>query len=596
MSRTPLQRVTQTGRAFLWLTSIAVWPQAAAPPPPEIVSHEAPATFSSRVNLVSVPVVVRGRDGQPIGNLRQEDFEVLDKGHAQVITKFSIETSAGAAEPAVAAQPELETRASAPLPEKEKPVLPQRFVAYLFDEIHMTPGDLLQARQAANRQLDRTQDPGTRTAIFTTSGRTTQDFTGDVAKLHAAVNAIQPWTQGLDKQRDCPYVSYYLADLLINQTGSLSPGRSDQQVQQMMGVDPALNGVILEAEACLHSTSLQDVLPPVRNAGQMALNTGKEETKVALTVMRSLVRSMSALPGSRTIVMVSPGFILAGEHRINENDVFDKAIHANVTINTLDIRGVATPAGFEASDRGYQSAAAAQMMQFEATAASQAQDLLAEVAYGTGGRFFHNDNAIEEGIKELAARPEYVYVLGFSPDNLKFDGSYHRLKVTIKNAAGVKTNLTIDARRGYWAPNHSVDPAEEAKEEVQDAVFSREEMLDIPVKVHTEFFKRSEAKAQLTVETHVDLKGIKFRKTDDRNRDSIIVVTGVFDDNGRYVTGTERTMDMQLRDQTLEAARNSGMALKESFDVAPGRYVVRVVVRDSEGRSMAARNEGVEIP
>ena len=63
------------------------------------------------------------------------------------------------------------------------------------------------------------------------------------------------------------------------------------------------------------------------------------------------------------------------------------------------------------------------MMQFEATAASQSQDLLAEVAAGTGGRFFHNDNRIEEGIQELAARPDYVYVLGFSPDNLKNDGS-----------------------------------------------------------------------------------------------------------------------------------------------------------------------------
>jgi hypothetical protein len=53
---------------------------------------------------------------------------------------------------------------------------------------------------------------------------------------------------------------------------------------------------------------------------------------------------------------------------------------------------------------------------------------------------------------------------------------------------------------------------------------------------------------------------------------------------------------MQLRDQTLEAGRNSGLTVKESFDVPPGRYVVRVIARDSEGRSMAALNEGVEIP
>jgi len=94
----------------------------------------------------------------------------------------------------------------------------------------------------------------------------------------------------------------------------------------------------------------------------------------------------------------------------------------------------------------------------------------------------------------------------------------------------------------------------------------------------------------------VDLKDLKFRKAEDRNRDTLTVVTGLFDQNGRYVKGTERTMEMQLRDETLESGKSSGLAVKESFDVPPGRYIVRVVVRDTEGRSMAAQNQGVEIP
>lgn len=266
-------------------------------------------------------------------------------------------------------------------------------------------------------------------------------------------------------------------------------------------------------------------------------------------------------------------------------------------MNTLDVRGVATIPGMDASQRGHQGVLSGVLVQADITAASLAQDLLGELAAGTGGTFFHNDNGLADGLQELAARPEYVYVLGFSPDNLKFDGSYHGLKVTLKNGASVnRANLKVDARRGYWAPNHSISPAEEAKEEIEDAVFSREEMLDIPVKLHTEFFKQSEAKAELTVETRVDLKALKFRKADDRNRDTLTVVTGLFDQNGRYMKGTERTLDMQLRDQTLEAGRNSGLTLKESFDVPPGRYVVRVVVRDTEGRAMAAQNQGVEIP
>src|SRR5262249_51206372 len=155
------------------------------------------------------------------------------------------------------------------------------------------------------------------------------------------------------------------------------------------------------------------------------------------------------------------------------------------------------------------------MMRYELTASSEQTNVLAEFADGTGGTFFHNDNGLEDGLKQLAARPEYVYVLGFSPQNLKLDGSYHGLKVSLKSSA----KMTTLARRGYWAPNHKVDPAEQAREEIREAVFSLEEMQEIPVELSTEFFKSSESQAELTVSARVKLSGLKFLKTDDRNRD-----------------------------------------------------------------------------
>ncbi len=127
-------------------------------------------------------------------------------------------------------------------------------------------------------------------------------------------------------------------------------------------------------------------------------------------------------------------------------------------------------------------------------------------------------------------------------------------------------------------------------------MFSRDEIQDIPVDVQTEFFKSGEFTAELTVNTRVDLKALRFRKAEDRNNDTLTVVTGVLDPNGIYVAGMQRVMEMHLRDQTLEAMRNERITVKESFNIAPGRYVVRVVVRDAEGKTMAARNGGIEIP
>jgi hypothetical protein len=53
---------------------------------------------------------------------------------------------------------------------------------------------------------------------------------------------------------------------------------------------------------------------------------------------------------------------------------------------------------------------------------------------------------------------------------------------------------------------------------------------------------------------------------------------------------------MRLKDQTLESRLNSGITVRSSFDVKPGSYMIRLVIRDSEGQLMAAANGTVDIP
>src|SRR6516162_6275847 len=70
--------------------------QPAAPKPQtEMSQKDEPALFKARVNLVQVPVVVRDRAGKAIGSLKKEDFQLFDKGKAQYIARFSMETATG---------------------------------------------------------------------------------------------------------------------------------------------------------------------------------------------------------------------------------------------------------------------------------------------------------------------------------------------------------------------------------------------------------------------------------------------------------------------------------------------------------------------
>ncbi len=576
---------------------------------PEIASQETPITFSSRVNLISVPVVVRDREGRAVGNLRKEDFQVFDKGKLQVITRFSVEkTEAAAGEPEAPGAPD--GNAPTPIP---KSSLPENYVAYLVDDVHLQRGDLLNTKQAMHRHLDVSLEPASRAAIFTTSGVTLADFTADRAKLHDAVNRLLPYTSGIDPQQDCPYISHYVADLLVNQKmyldGRLFP---DQQLDQVInsGAERELTAAFQEAKACEKCSSAgkddltglpiceEEYLTKLREAARLALTYGDHETSLGLGALRDIIRKLSIMPGTRNLLLVSPGFLLTRDHRSNEYDLFERAIKANVVINTIDMRGLFTmvPGGTIDGQRYNTAGGATFLDQANQAAATQAGDVLAELAYSTGGTFFHNDNDLKGGLNLIAARPEYVYVLGFSPQELKYDGAYHSLKVASKVAVKNSASLTIQARRGYWAPKHAVDGDEAAKEEIQETVFSREEMQEIPVDLETEFFKTGDFQAELTVSARLNVQALRFRKANDRNNDTLTMVTGLFDANGNYISGIERRVNMHLRDQTLATLESTGINMQENFNVAaPGRYVIRLVVRDGEGHT-SAKNGSVEIP
>jgi hypothetical protein len=227
----------------------------------------------------------------------------------------------------------------------------------------------------------------------------------------------------------------------------------------------------------------------------------------------------------------------------------------------------------------------------QVAAAEANDDVLAALADGTGGVFFHNDNDFNEGFRRVAESPEYSYILGFVPQSLKLDGSFHTLKVTLKNPQ----KFTLQARRGYFAPKNSLSPEEESKEEIQDAMYSQEEMHDLPVTLHTQFFKASDDDAKLIVLAHVDVKQLRFRKLQGRNDNVLTCVFALFNSNGRFVEGLQKTVTLDLKDDTLERKLASGITLKTSFDVKPGSYLVRLVVRDAEAKLMSAENGALEI-
>jgi VWFA-related protein len=543
----------------------------------EVSSRDTAPTFKVRVNLVLVRVVVRDQQGKVVPNLHKEDFQLSDNRKPQIISTFSVETpesrvvaTTTSTDPNVPVDPEAAKAVAASLP--------QRFVSVVFDDQHLTTQDALFVRTSAGRFFN-SLAASDRVGMYSTSGQFTQEFTDDHELLRQSLLKIIPHspTAGI---HDCPDISYYEADLIQNKNDPQALAiATEDAVQCAFGGD--------ETQIGAARTMAQGVAGAV---------VGREDssTEYALRHMEEVMRRLATMPGQRIMVFVSPGFITSTLH-LEFSDLVDRATKANIVVNTIDARGLYTPDMGDIADP-ISHAGSYRTAGYKATYAVAAQlaqeDVLAELADGTGGTFFHNRNDVDEGLREAGAAPAMTYLIGFSPQNMKLDGSLHTLKVSFVH----KTNYKIQARHGYFAPRHVVDPSEAAKQEIQEALFSQDEVRDLPVDLHTQFFKTDNYQAKLAVLTHVDIKGVHFRKAEGRNRDDLTVATAIFDENGNYVTGGEKIVQMKLLDLTYRRLSLSGLNLKTSFDVKPGTYLVRQVVRDSEGSQLAARNGAVVIP
>jgi VWFA-related protein len=559
-------------------------PQSEKPPESkqnaeELATHDEPTTFKVNVKLVVVRAVVRDSQGHAIGNLRQEDFQVFDKGKPQVITQFEVEQPGVLA---AKAHHEVEnsgdTLAADTSPNTANaPPAPERFMAYLFDDVHMEFGDLARVREAAERHFA-TLRPTDRAAIFTTSGQTMLDFTDDHAQLHATLLRLQPRPIARGFGQDCPDISYYQADLIVNKNDAEA---TQVGVQDAIACTPGLASLPPANAALVAAATVQSTSASV-------LSTGDHESRISLGLLRDVVRNVSRKPGQRSVVLVSPGFITP-QLEYEYTDIIDRALRSQVVINALDARGLYVPTPF--ADPTLTRAPPGGKLLLDTAADSAQADLLAVLADGTGGVFFHNSNDLDEGFRRVAETAEYSYVLAFVPQNLKLDGTFHTLKVTLKNPQ----KLALQARRGYYAPKNFANPDEQAKQEIVDAMYSQEELHNLPVNLHTQFFKTTDGDAKLVILAHVDIKRLHFRKAEGRNNNVLTCAFAVFNRNGNLVEGTEEILTMHLKDETLEHKLDSGRTLRTSFDVKPGSYLVRLVVRDEEGQLMSAENGTVEI-
>lgn len=522
-------------------------PSAAAsgvtpPAAPSPVKEETPPAANElvfRVHSEEIPVraVVRDERGNAVGDLRPEDFELFDNGKLEQLTGFRVERRGEENPPSGKAGHGTQGGAA---PRTQPAPMPRRYVMFLFDDLDLTFEQLMSTHAATKRAIGNALEPGTRVALLTESGKQHVDFTDDPAKLGDALDRVAPQTS--------------------------PPGYPEDSRSSPFAKRTLLG-------------------PPGTDSAAAAPQPGPYEHTdfhKLVKVIEAAVRRLAMMPGERSIVFVSPGFRIPEGDRRDYWKLIDGAARRGIPINTLDVRGVWVAPGFDAGQEKIENPDYADLNgQF-----SQQLDHgfnLRGLADGTGGIAVRSTNDFDDGFGRIATRPEFTYMLAFSPPDLVPDGKYHKLKVEVRNRRGV----TVQARDGYLAPDGKLTEAERAAREIEDAVFSRDESREIPVTVGGACPAKP---AKVCVSMRIGLGAVRFSTEGGRSRASLTATVGLFDSNGIYIDGKRDKLDLDYAGGKVPAS----VQVRGGFNAAPGTCFVRVVVRDQDGH-MSSINRTVEV-
>ncbi len=521
-------------------------------------------TLRTQVDLVEVPVVVRDGQRRAVAGLTRDDFEIYDAGKKQTITAFSVQhftpqgdTSSGTKPAAVAA-------ASADVAATKGESRP-RFVALCFDDLNTDVIALKPVKKAAEQFVKTALAPDDRVAVVTTAQPQDSEFTGDVPKLVeqiAKVTAHQRFTP--DSSQECPPISPYEAYLIVNYLDKdLLSAKTD------------------ECSACQHTPCPEN---QVMARSRVIWERGLGNSRNTLRVVESMVDAMAKLPGQRTILLTSAGF-LAGNLEVDLERLMAKALHTEVVINTLDAKRLHSviPAG-EASQRegGFIEAKMAERT------AQAGDDAMAVLASGTGGTFCRNSNDLARGFRELGMVPETMYVLGFAPSDVVADGRFHTLKVRL--AAGKRYSL--QARLGYTAPSAQAAASASPLSRLDSEVTASDTITDLPAWFTWEQWAGLPGVAMVA---HLDVKRLRFVTSHNRRAQRLIIVGVLLDSRGSFVTGKESEVELNFTDPTFARLAKTGLTAAMTLQAPPGNYSVRAVALDALEGKLAAASATVQI-
>lgn len=412
-------------------------------------------TVIEGVRAVLVDVVVRDRRGQPVRDLSQSDFEVLEDGVPQKIGSFAPvfgnapPAPAPAPAPAVAAAPSREPRdatgSTAPAV-NSGPIV----TALVFDRLNPEAQRL--AVLAAQSYLGSREEAPNYIGIFGVDLALTPyaPFTRNVSVLRQALNKIgsRSTTTFGSAERQQQKVSADRQAAAAAQTAATAAAGGGPGASAAMGTSPAAAQL-----AQMESQMIGDFDAMERDQQGYSTTNG----------LFAVIGALGRLPGRKSLVLFSEGLAIPPAVQRLFLGVIDAANRANVSIYSMDAAGLRAESE-QAKIRDKVNQAASYGINTAYSGAGGGDPLtkgletnedvlrqdpssgLGQLAQDTGGLFFDSTNNLRQGFERIEDDLRNYYLIGYSPANEVFDGRFRKIEVKVN-----RPGITVAARKGYFA-------------------------------------------------------------------------------------------------------------------------------------------------
>jgi len=573
---------------------------AAAQEPPAVPS------FPSRVELVTVDVVVLDAQGRPLPGLRREDFALYEDGRPQAIATFE-PFEGGTEEETVPASP----GPTAALPRRSR--AGARTFVLLVDDVSLAPHRPEEVRKALGRFLDEGLRDGDELIFATTSGDAwwsarMPEGREDVAALLARLRGRNLDDDGLDaiSAWEAFRIVHYEGvggQALIRSDGSPPPddrptlgGPSSTRPLALPGSDLTARVVqrYYERRVCNPDPPWPTPVPMcIGMVRSKAFEVDQRRANRTRDVLSAVDRAVFALTGARgrkSLLLLTEGFLNDPDLRESQ-EVVGRCREANIAVHSIDVRGLIS-GGLGALEWSMPNVAEIGQMRMERIENQAAGNV--GLAEETGGFAVRNTNDLGGGAVRVADESRVYYLLGFSPPEGKGPRDWRKLRVEVS-----RPGVTVRARKGYTlrsaseiAASGPARPGERPKD-VARALLAPQERTDIPLRARAYAFDaRPAGKVAVVLAVEADVASLANLGGDRPRSVLSLSIAAAHRDSGTVHRVDQRV----VVEAGLGSAWEGWLAVQRELELPPGVVQARVVVRDEFLGRLGAITVRFEVP